>query len=392
MSNSIFTARLETIAQRGNLRTLPHIEHAGDMVRRPEGGHAMVNLSSNDYLALASDHELRARFESWLAQQQREFPLSASSSRLLTGNFSIYDRLEARLAELYGAEAALVFNSGYHANSGILPAITTSSSLILADKLVHASLIDGIRLSAAKCVRYAHNNYEQLEELLRERAHLHDMVVVVSESIFSMDGDAADLERLVALKASYPNLLLYIDEAHAVGAMGATGLGYAEECGVMAQIDILVGTFGKALASVGAYAITSQEIKEWLVNTMRTLIFTTALPPLNLAWSLFVMENIASFAPRRAHLSSMANYLRSELGGESKVSCSHIIPIIVGESSRAVALSAQLQEAGFYLLAVRPPTVPVGTSRLRLSLTSAVSEECAARLITTIKRLTTSKL
>ncbi len=380
MKNSLFSERLEAITQRGDLRQLPKVEHNGMKVSTSKHEN-MLNLSSNDYLGLATDEEFTARFWAEHPEAQSSYPLSSSSSRLLTGNFEIYERVEARLSQLYGTEAALIFGSGYHANMGILPALTTSQSLILADKLVHASLIDGIRLSKGKAVRYRHNDYEQLEELLAQHAHKHDIVAVVTESVFSMDGDTSDLARLVAMKSKYPNMLLYVDEAHAVGAMGERGLGYSEVCGVTSQIDILVGTFGKALASTGAFVVCTRELREWLVNTMRTLIFTTALPPINLLWTLYVLDNIEAMGERRQHLALISEQLRDALGGSSQISNSHIIPVIAGESPRAVAMADQLQNEGYYILAIRPPTVPEGTSRLRVSLTAAVTQEALERFI-----------
>ncbi len=381
-----FDKELERLRAKGNLRRLPEVIHDGGQISTASTPQ-MVNLSSNDYLALATNGELRESFFDKYRGDDCAPLLSASSSRLLTGNFEVYGRLESRLCQMYGREAALVFNSGYHANMGILPAITTSKSLILADKLVHASLIDGIRLSVAKSIRFRHNDYQQLEDLVEKYASCHDSIVIVSESIFSMDGDRADLGKLVELKRRYPNVVLYIDEAHAVGAVGRRGLGCAEECGCVQDIDILVGTFGKALASVGAYVVCSEQLRSWLVNSMRTLIFTTALPPINLEWTLHVLEHIESFEAERTHLKRVGEHLRAELGEGSEISSSHIVPIIVGDSSKAVGLAEALQEGGFYVLPVRPPTVPEGTSRLRVSLNSNITMEQIDQLVTLVKPL-----
>ena len=202
---------LERLRNEGNLRSLPKIEHRGHWVGRD--GNRMLNLSSNDYLGLASRADWQEAFiDEW---QSRKYPFSSSSSRLLTGNFEVCDELEALLAVRYGREAALLFNSGYHANTGILPALADKQhDLILADKLVHASLIDGIRLCGANFRRYRHNDMQQLEALLSQYAADYEQVFVVTESIFSMDGDVADLRRLVALKRQFPNVVLYVDEAH----------------------------------------------------------------------------------------------------------------------------------------------------------------------------------
>lgn len=383
-----YASQLDALARKGNLRKLPEMEPQGLYLVRD--GQEMLNLSSNDYLGLADNVALKTEFLQTLDPLECRF--SSTSSRLLTGNYPVYTRLEERLAQLYGAESALVFNSGYHANSGILPAVTDSRSLILADKLVHASIVDGIGLSKARCIRYRHNNYEQLERLVAENAGEYDRLFVVTESIFSMDGDESDLPRLVALKHRYPNLCLYLDEAHAFGVRGPHGLGCAEEHGVIGDIDFLVGTFGKAAASVGAFVICSEEMKQYLVNTMRTLIFTTALPPINLEWTLFIVNKICDMMERREHLARIGRRVREVLNplNGGILSSSHIIPYVLGESERAVDVALRMQREGFYLLPVRPPTVPAGTSRLRISLTAECSEADIERLVSTIQQIQSS--
>ena len=383
-----YASQLETLAHNGNLRRLPEMEPQGLYLVRD--GVSMLNLSSNDYLGLADNVALKSEFLQTLDPQTCRF--SSTSSRLLTGNYPAYTRLEKRLAQFYGAESALVFNSGYHANSGILPAVTDNRSLILADKLVHASIVDGIGLSKARCIRYRHNNYEQLERLVAENADQYERIFIVTESIFSMDGDESDLPRLVTLKRQYPQVYLYLDEAHAFGVRGELGLGCAEEQGVVGDIDFLVGTFGKAAASMGAFVICSETMKQYLVNTMRPLIFTTALPPVNLEWTLFIVNKICDMQERREHLAQIGRRVRevlNPLNGDI-VSSSHIIPYVLGESERAVEVALRLQHEGFYLLPVRPPTVPRGTSRLRISLNAECSDSDIDRLITTLQHIQSS--
>ena len=288
-----FAAELERLKAVGSLRVLPQAESRGRWISRD--GRRMLNLSSNDYLGLASERSLAEEFADCLHSTSSGggwLPLSSSSSRLLTGNHEAYGALEERLAAMYGRESALVLSSGYHMNSGVLPALCDRKTLILADKLVHASLIDGIRLCEGRCIRFRHQDYAQVESILEKEAGAYERIFIVTESIFSMDGDLAPLQRLVEIKRRWPSVMLYVDEAHAVGVRGANGLGLAEECGCIGDIDLLCGTFGKALASVGAYVVCDRVIKEYLVNKMRTLIFTTALPPVNIAWSLFIMERL----------------------------------------------------------------------------------------------------
>lgn len=370
---------LTLLENKNNLRRLPVVRHSGREVE--VNGNVMLNLSSNDYLGLAAHLPLRTEFMHSLSPET--FLPSSSSSRLLTGNFDIYTRLEEVLARMFKKESALVFNSGYHMNTGILPAMSDARTLILADKLVHASIIDGIRLSAAKCIRYRHNHYEQLEQLLASHHAGYDKIIIVTESIFSMDGDEADLRRLVTLKRQYNNVLLYVDEAHGVGVRGAHGLGCAEEQDCVADIDFLCGTFGKALASVGGYIVCSRTIRDYLVNKMRTLIFTTALPPVNLMWTLFVLEHLDSFNIQRQQLQQISSLLKAALikKGYDCPSSSHILPMTLGDSGETVLKAEALQRKGFYALPVRPPTVPDGTSRIRFSLTAAITEEEIRNLI-----------
>lgn len=375
---------LQELKEKSNLRKLPAITHEGRNVI--VDGQRMLNLSSNDYLGLANDRKLRQEFRETLTTET--FLPTSSSSRLLTGNFSIYDRLEQQLADSFGTEAALTFNSGYHANTGILPAVSNTHTLILADKLVHASLIDGIRLSAAKCIRYRHNEYNQLERLLQVNHSEYERIIVVTESIFSMDGDEADLRELVRLKKQYPNVLLYVDEAHAFGVRGQRGLGCAEEQDCINDIDFLVGTFGKALASAGAYIVCRKVIREYLINKMRTFIFTTALPPVTVQWTSFMLERLAGFRQRRETLRFLSNQLREALKnkGYDCPSTSHIVPLISGESCVAIRKAEELQRKGFYALPVRPPTVPEGTSRIRFSLTAEIRESEMEKLINEISK------
>lgn len=362
----------EKLRASGNLRSLPDIVHRGKWIEKE--GQTMLNLSSNDYLGLSSRQDLRDEFIEQL--QESGLPFSSSSSRLLTGNFMVYTELEELMANRFGREAALLFNSGYHANTGILPALTDKQSLILADKLVHASIIDGILLSGAPYQRYRHNDYEHLEQLLAKYVHVYEQIIIVTESIFSMDGDIADLGRLVSLKKRYPNVWLYVDEAHAIGVRGENGLGVAEEQDCIRDIDLLVGTFGKALGSMGAYLLCSQTVREYLINTMRPLIFSTALPPAQIAWTKFLFERLPSFTDERHRLAVTSHLLSEALKGKGgEISASHIIPFIIGENEDCIQTSLYLQRKGFYCLPVRPPTVPKGTARIRFSLTADITEE-----------------
>lgn len=359
-------------------RRFANITHTGKYIE--QDGRIMLNLSGNDYLGLANNPSLKHEFFTNYADQLPA--CSASSSRLLTGNFPIYHQLEQLLAERFERQAALIFNSGYHANIGILPALANRHTLIVADKWVHASLIDGIRLSGAKFIRYRHNDYEHLHHILSENTAHFERIIIVTESVFSMDGDVADLNRLVQFKRQFSNILLYIDEAHAIGIYGKAGLGMAQHTGCIPDIDLLVGTFGKALASVGAYLICNETLKAYLINTMRPLIFSTALPPLNVAWTHFLFEKLPYFTAERQHLMRLSKLLKQAVTQrQPNLSNSHIVPYILGDNQKAVEKAQQLQALGYYCLPIRPPTVPQNTARIRFSLTADISEAELTALI-----------
>jgi len=366
-------AELERLRGLGRHRSLSVISRApGGAIER--AGRCLVNLSSNDYLGFGADEQLlRAFLREMPAELLDERGMTASSSRLLTGSGPAGAALEEELAALYGGRECCVFSSGYHANLGILTALGRKGDLFLSDRLNHASIIDGMRLSEAGFRRYRHRDYGHLEDLLRAAAGGPGRTFIVTESVFSMDGDLADLAALVRLKERYGATLI-VDEAHAVGVFGELGRGLAEAAGVLDEVDILVGTFGKALASVGAFAVTSPPLKEYFVNTVRPFIFTTALPPAALSWSRLTLRRMQGMGRERTELAAVSRRLRGELaargcatGGESQ-----IIPVLVGEDEAAVRLGLRLQEAGYHVLPIRPPTVPSGTARVRLSLTAAL--------------------
>lgn len=374
--------KLQQLDDKGLLRhivPLRHLEHS----RVSASGQTWLNLSGNDYLGLAVNREMVDDFYRQLRPDTllENFGPGAAASRLMTGNCHLYSRLEDRLASLYGKESCLVFNSGYHGNTGILPALAAKGDLILADKLCHASIIDGMRLSMAESLRFRHLDYELLEEILCTRRNRYNQVFLVSESIFSMDGDTADLDRLISLKKKY-QCCLYLDEAHAVGVFGSQGLGLAEQEGVVEDIDLLFGTFGKALAGVGGFVACSGIIADYLINRARTLIFTTGLPPVCLSWLLFVLERVPFMAEERNRLQLLAEKMRREFlrQGLSVTGNSQIVPVIIGGSAQAVAAANKLRDLGYWVTAVRPPTVPSGTARLRFSFTASMDENDLAPL------------
>ncbi|MEL0620427.1 8-amino-7-oxononanoate synthase [Psychrobacter proteolyticus] len=407
MQNSI-TERLQSaladLKAKQQYRQLPNMQHDGRYVISK--GKALLNIASNDYLGLGGDTEMQAEFLAQVGQLSTTHTpkMSATSSRLLTGNDIQLEALEEELQNWYhsaiekqsltDSKSVLVLNSGYHANLGILPALTTLpvKTLILADKLVHASIIDGMRLSQSKLVtyrRYRHNDYGHLAKFIEQADETFERIIIVTESIFSMDGDRADLPELVQLKSKDARIELYVDEAHAVGVLGDTGLGLAEETNTLADIDYLVGTFGKAFASVGAYIMCDEVVKQWLINAMRPLIFSTALPPINHAWTRFILAKMPALTDQRVHLAQLSTTLSQAIDPRHRVSPtlqeiyyqSPIVPYILGDNASTLAKAQQLQAAGFYALPIRPPTVPTNTARIRLVMNAKLTNEDCERLI-----------
>jgi 8-amino-7-oxononanoate synthase len=379
--------QLAEIEQQGQMRHLVPVTHL-DHGRIEIGGRTYLNLAGNDYLGLAANRELAARFFAGQndANLLERYGLGSTASRLMTGNTLPYMELERQLCALYETEAALVFNSGYHLNIGILPALSGKQDLILADKLCHASLIDGMRLSRAKVLRYPHLDYRAIEQILAKDRERFRQVFIVTESIFSMDGDTADLAELVRIKERF-RAALYVDEAHGVGIRGQSGCGLAEEQGVHHEIDILTGTFGKAYGGQGSFVVGSRLLIEYLLNSASPHIFSTGLPPVSVHWLCFVLRQIPLMQEQRAKVEQMAERFRIVLraAGLRTDGSSNIVPVLVGDAARAVAAAERICEAGYWVKAVRPPTVPVGTSRLRLSLNAAMDWEQLAPLPAIIK-------
>lgn len=357
---------LSRLESENNLRTLPDVTPQGLYLEHD--GKRYLNLSSNDYLGIAG-RSLHRDFMREVCNSD-EFLLSNPSSRLITGNSPDYTRLEQTLSNLYGGKATLVLGCGYMVNSGILPAITEKGDLILADKLIHASLIDGLRLCQAEWQRFNHNDMEHLERLLKRYRANYRQVWVVTESIFSMDGDRAPLRQLQQLKEQY-DLKLYLDEAHAFGVCGPDGRGLAAEEGV--DCDIMIATLGKAIASQGAFVVTDSLTRDFLVNRMRTLIFSTALPPISLRWSEYIISRLPQMEDWRQHLRDLSRLLTGD------TSSTHIIPIMAGENRRAIEMSERFREAGFWVMPIRTPTVPQGKARVRVSLHAVLPDEAIVK-------------
>lgn len=367
---------------------LDHLKLSGNFrtIRNDLSQSGLIDLSSNDYLGLASNRQLFQEFLNNNGFEQAA--MTSSASRLLSLHQQVYFNLEDYLSKLYGRHA-LLFNSGYHANSGIIPAVCSKSTLIVCDRLVHASIIDGIILSRTKFVRFRHNDLEHLEEIIKNNRTKYSDILIVTESVFSMDGDLCDLPRLVEIKKQYPGTRLYVDEAHGFGVFGEKGLGLCEYYGLIDEIDIIIGTLGKAGASIGAFAIADADVKDLLINSARSFIFSTMLPPINCAWSKFMIEHIVNMQAQRAHLLDISKLLNEFFisQGYKTDSNSQIVPLIVGNALTALQLSQHLQQLGYLALPIRTPTVPVGTERIRFGLNANLSTDVINQLISTLKTL-----
>ncbi len=332
-----------------------------------------LDLSSNDYLSLAErSDEFRDEFLTRCGQLQ----FSSSASRLLSGRQRFHFELEDLLSELYGKEA-LLFNSGYHANVGCIGALALPSTLFVCDKLIHASVIDGLKISGCEFRRFPHNDVSRLRKILEKESGVFERIVVVVEAIYSMDGDEAPLSEIAGMKEDFPGMMLYVDEAHSFGVRGNRGLGICEEKGIIDKTDVIIGTFGKAAASSGAFAISSPEVKSLFINCARPFIFSTAIPPVNVAWTLMMVEKIIGMKTEREHLADISFWFANKienLTGSRCLSTSQIIPFLTGDAAKAISIAATLKGKGIIALPIRRPTVPPGGERIRFSLGAGMTK------------------
>lgn len=350
--------------QQQRLRSLqPLVPEDAVYVRK--AGRRLLNFSSNDYLGL-SKHPLLIEAAQRYSQN---YGTGATASRLVTGTYEIHQQLEEKLAIACRREAVLLFNSGFQANFTILSTILDRQSLVLCDRLIHNSLIQGIVASGAKFHRYAHQDLNHLEALLKKMAAQFDRVVIVSETVFSMDGDRSDVDALIQLANRY-QAILYLDDAHALGVLGKNGMGLAA---FQPEIDLVVGTFGKAFGTFGAFVACSRKVRDYLINFCPGFIYTTALPPAVIGAIEAALTLMPSLELERQNLRDLTQKLRDrfhQLGYNTAASDSQIIPIILGEAAQALSLANWLEHQGILATAIRPPTVPQGTSRLRFTLSS----------------------
>lgn len=346
------------------------------------GRRSVLVFCSNDYLGLATD----PRMKTAAVRAVRTWGTGVGASRLISGNITLYRTLEQAVSKLKRVEAALVFSSGYATNVGVITSLAGPGDLILSDALNHASIVDACRLSRAEIAVFPHRDVHALESLLR-RTRVQGRVMIVTDGVFSMDGDLAPLPELSALSRQY-GALLVVDDAHGTGVIGPNGGGIFDHFGLKDPAALQVGTFSKALGSLGGFAVASAEMVDFLVNHARSLIYSTGLPPSVLAANAEALRIVVEEPNRRKHLHRLAGYLRQALAplGFSPVDGpTPIIPLVVGEAEEAVRLSAYLWDEGIFVPPIRPPTVPEGQSRLRVSLSALHRQEDVDRLVYAIK-------
>ena len=368
-------------AKTGHLRTLKAITPK-DAVSVVKNGKTLINFSSNDYLGLSKHPALIQSAQQYLSQ----YGTGATASRLVVGNYEIHQQLEQKLANLCGKEAALLFNTGFQANATIIPALVDKDSLVLCDRLSHNSILQGILMSGARWMRYKHNNLEHLEALLKKAtSQRYNRILIVTETVFSMEGDRSEVDSLIQLSQQY-NTLLYLDDAHALGIMGKQGMGLTAH---KSGIDISLGTFGKAFGCFGAFITASQLMCDYLINACPGLIYTTALPPAILGAIDAALDIIPTLDQEREYLSRLVTDLQHHLrnlGYAVNPSSSPIIPVIIGSEQSALQLSQWLEDRGILATAIRPPTVPKNTSRIRFVLSSQHTTEQINYLIDVLKQ------
>lgn len=361
---SFYQETLDALDTEGLRRQTEAWPEAGGRIRLPDG-QTLLNFSSNDYLGLAAHPHVRQRAREAIER----YGCSASASRLMCGTLDLHEQLEAALAKLTGVEAALVFGNGFSMNVGILAALAGPADTIFSDRLSHASLIDGARLSRAQIVRYAHNDAEDLARLIAETP-CTGRRILISESVFSMDGDNAPVQSLCALAEQYEAVLL-LDEAHAIGVFGQGG-GVCAESGATQRPAFLAGTLGKALGSFGGFVACNRVCRNYLINRARSFIYSTALPPASVGAALGALACLEGDPGMGARLLAQARRFHAQLEEERLQVMpfhSQIVPVLVGGNRDALELARRLRARGLLATAIRPPSVPEGSARIRLSVT-----------------------
>lgn len=378
-----FQKEISFLAKHHLLRTLVPID-SGQATTLERDGKIFLHFSSNNYLGLAGHPTLK----STAIRAIQDWGVGGGASRLVSGNSRLYFELETRIAKFKNTESALVFPSGYAANIGSIGALVQKHDLIFADRLCHASLIDGARLSKATLRVYRHKDTEQLAKLLRQKKK-KEQTLIITDGVFSMDGDIAPLAEILRLAEEF-DALIYLDDAHAIGVLGPNGRGTCDYFGLSSPRIIQMGTLSKALGSLGGFIATNRVFIEYLINKARPFIYTTALPPALLATALAGFDLIENDPEIRNRLWRLTSHVRTQINQMGFNTCGSetpIIPILIGPTETALTFSQKLLEEGIYIPAIRPPTVPDGTSRLRISLMATHTDEQIQFLLSSLESI-----
>ncbi|MDR0675515.1 MAG: 8-amino-7-oxononanoate synthase [Elusimicrobiota bacterium] len=375
---------LEKIKKNQIYRKIFGIRNRNDNMHIEIDGIKYIDFSSNDYLNLSNHPEM----VNVLIESAQKYGVGTGGSRLLGGGFELHNELENKIANFKLKEAALFFNSGYQANIGLIQALYKKGDVIFVDKLIHASIIDGIRLSGIDFFRFKHNDIDDLKSKLEKNRENFKRTLIITESVFSMDGDIANLCEIAKLKDKY-DFQIFVDEAHATGIFGKNGSGIVEELDLIDKIDFIMGTFSKALGSFGAYIACQKSYKEYLINKCRSFIFSTSLPLSIVSANIKSIDIIQNEPIRRIELKRKVNYIRN-LFKKSNIKIlgeTQIIPIILKDNKKAIKISEKLKDLGYWVQPIRYPTVPKNQARLRLSINFNHSDEILEKFVEDCSKL-----
>jgi glycine C-acetyltransferase len=370
--------QVQELKDQGVYRILPILEGANE-AEIMLNGQSVINLSSNNYLGFANHPRLKEA----AIKAVEKYGVGSGAVRTIIGNMDIHEELEVKLAKFKREEAVMVFQSGFNCNAGAIQAITNKGDLIISDELNHASIIDGVRLSRADKAVFKHSDMEDLERVLKEKRANYANCLIITDGVFSMDGDLAKLPELVEIAEKY-NCMTYVDDAHGSGVLGENGRGTVDHFGLHGRIDFTIGTLSKAIGVIGGYVAGNKVMKEWLLHRGRPLLFSTSLPPAAVGAIMEAVDLLSSTTEYTDRLWSNAKFFKAELGklgyniGHSETP---ITPVIIGDEAKTVAFSKRMLEKGVFVSAIIFPTVPKGTGRVRCMVTAGHTEEQLSRAV-----------
>ncbi|MGM0378672.1 MAG: glycine C-acetyltransferase [Bacillota bacterium] len=376
--------KIEELKDEGVYRELDTLQGANEAVVKI-GGKEVINMSSNNYLGFATNEELKKEAK----KAVDEYGVGSGAVRTIIGNMDIHEELEEKLAEFKREEAAMVFQSGFNCNAGAIQAITSKGDLIISDELNHASIIDGVRLSRADKAIFKHSDMKDLRRVLEEKRDDYENCLIITDGVFSMDGDLAKLPEIVELAEEF-NAMTYVDDAHGSGVLGENGRGTVDHFGLHGRIDFTIGTLSKALGTIGGYVAGKKSMKKWLINRGRPILFSTSLPPAVVKSATKAVELLSNSSEYTDKLWANAKLFKKELGKlgfDTGKSETPITPVIIGDEAKSVKFSKKLFDAGVFVSPIIFPTVPKGTGRVRCMISAAHSEENILEAVKTFEKI-----